>query len=259
MPDPCPHCGHETEAEACPLCGSPVDGPSGGGASAPGEGAPGGEGGAGTVPWEDPSVPFPDDLVRSWTESLFSPVSFFRRITDRGGFARPLLYFLLATVAGAVFTLVWEYAPLFSASGWDADGPLSPAVFFFLTPFVALVSLALSTLAYHLGAVVLSPEHRGIGATARVVCYAAGPSVLAAVPILGGLVGLVWTWVLQVVGLREAHRTSTVRAVLMVFWLWIVLFLLTAGLIVMAVVSGVGVEEGLRVPFSAATPAPPGS
>lgn len=234
----CPHCGHETEAATCPLCGSDVVG----------AGDPGGDG-PGPVPWEDPSVPFPDDLVRTWQSSLLEPSAFFGRVTGRGGFSRPLLYFLLATVAGAVFTLVWEYAPILP--GAPAEGPLGigPAVFFFLTPFVSLVSLAVSTLLYHLGAAVLAPERRGVGATARVVCYASGPSVLAVIPVLGGLVGLVWTWVLQVVGLREVHRSSTGRAVVMVFWPWILFSLVTAAMIALALSSGV--DEGLRLPLSA--------
>lgn len=239
MPRRCPHCGHETEAATCPLCGSDV-------AVEPG---PDAEGGPAPVPWEDSSVPFPDDLVRTWRSSLFEPVGFFARLSDRGTFARPLLYFLLATVAGAVFTLVWEYAPILPGAGPDGPMGIGPGLFFFLTPFVALVSLAVSTLLYHLGAVVLAPERRGMGATARVLCYAAGPSVLAVIPVLGGLVGLVWTWVLQVVGLREVHRTNTGRAVIMVFWPWLLFLLLTAGAIALALLAGV--EEGLRLPLSA--------
>lgn len=238
MPRRCPHCGHETEAATCPLCGSDVAGDPGPGADGPRP-----------VPWEDSSVAFPDDLVRTWRSSLFEPAGFFARLTGRGSFARPLLYFLLVTVAGAVFTLVWEYAPILPGAGPDGPMGIGPGVFFFLTPFVALVSLAVSTLFYHLAAVVLAPDRRGMGATARVLCYAAGPSVLAAIPIVGGLAGLVWTWVLQVVGLREVHRTSTGRAVIMVFWPWLLVVLLTAGLVALALVSGV--DESLRLPLSA--------
>lgn len=245
MPQRCPHCGHETEAATCPLCGSEVEGTPDPAAEGPGP-----------VPWEDASLPFPDDLLRTWRSSLFEPARFFGRVPDGASFARPLLYFLLATVAGAVFTLLWEYAPFLPGAGWGsgAAGPLSPAVVFFVTPFVALVSLVVSTLLYHLAAVVLAPGHRGIGATARVVCYAAGPSVLAAIPVVGGLVGLVWTWVLQVVGLREVHGTTTGRAVVMVFWPWILFTLIVAGLIALALVSGA--EHGLPLPLSALAAGP---
>lgn len=241
----CPHCGHETEAATCPLCGSDVTGaPSGREDPGAGGGAGVDGGGAAPVPWEDPSVPFPEDLLRTWRESLFGPTSFFRGVTDGAGFARPLLYFLLATVAGAAFSLFWDLFPLFSPPGWAASESygVSSAVVFFLSPFFALASLVVSTLVYHLGVVVLAPERRGMAATARVVCYAAGPAVLAAVPVLGGLAGLVWGWVLQVVGIREVHRTTTGRAVVAVFWVWIVFFLLTAGLVLLVLSTGMGGE-----------------
>lgn len=250
MPGTCLHCGHETEAESCPLCGSDVTGalsdreaPRGGGDGADGGGDP-------PVPWEDASVPFPGDLLRTWRESLFEPASFFRGVTDRGGFARPLLYFLLVTVAGAAFSLFWDLFPLLSPPGWaesEAYG-LSSAVVFFLSPFFALASLVISTLVYHLGVVVLAPERRGMATTARVVCYAAGPAVLAAIPVLGGLVALAWGWILQVVGIREVHRTTTGRAVVAVFWVWIVFFLLTAGLVFLALSTGMGGEAWPPVP-----------
>lgn len=242
MPDRCPHCGHETEADRCPLCGSRVSGasedsPSGGPAARAGGG----------VAWEDPDVPFPADLWRSWKESLFAPTAFFGRVARGGYFGRALLYFLLMTVAGAVFVLLWQSTlPLAPGPGASEALPgwWRPEVRFFLAPFVALVGLGLTTAIYHLGALALAPERRGLGATARVVCYSAGPSVLAALPFLGSLVGGVWTLVLQVVGLREVHRTSTGRAILMVLWLWIVLFLSMAVLVGLAVVYGVGDGTG---------------
>lgn len=238
MPDRCPHCGHETEADTCPLCGSEVTGPEGPAS----ERRPGGEEGR-TVAWEDPRVPFPADLWRSWKESLFAPAGFFGKLTESGYFGRALLYFLLMTVVGAVFVLAWQTAlPL--PAGPEASEALPawwrPEVRFFLAPFVALTGLVLTTLVYHVGAVVLAPERRGPGATARVVCYSAGPSVLAALPILGSVVAGVWTLVLQVVGLREVHRTTTGRALVMVFWLWIALFVFGAALIALAIAVGAG-------------------
>lgn len=262
MPRACPHCGHETGAETCPLCGtevaasSPAGEPSG--RSAPerepggteqAAGASGRPGDPGRVAWEDPGVPFPENLWRSWKASLFAPAAFFRRAADGSGLARPLLYFLLVTVTGAVFSLFWQYAPG-PVPAWDMGrgAPMGPAVGFFVAPFAALVGLAISTLVFHLGALVLAPDRRGIGATLRVVCYAAGPSVLAAVPVVGGPVGLIWTWVLQVVGLREVHRTGTGRAVVMVFWIWGLFLVFLAGLIVLALAGGAGEELRRALP-----------
>jgi hypothetical protein len=190
-------------------------------------------------------MPFPRDLWETWTGSLFSPADFFGRVTDEGTIVRALLYYLLLTVAGAFFALLWQ-AVGFSMLDTEAylgagrAAAAGPVVSFFTTPFVALFALVLVTLLYHLGALLLAPERRGLAATARVVCYAAGPSVLAVMPIFGSLVGAVWSLVLQVVGLREVHRTGTGRALVMVFWIWILLFLFTLGLLVLAAALGGG-------------------
>lgn len=265
----CPDCGHETEEAVCPLCGSDVPGAAAAGGE--GEGArragpappeessaastggrsddeapgPGGRSPApdGGVAWEDPSVPFPEDLIGTLRRSLFSPSDFFGDVDERGSIARPLLYYLLLTVAGAVFTLLWQYGlggdGSFLPAGPDGgEVVFGPAFAFFFTPFVALIALAFSTGVYHLGALAVAPQRRGVGATARVVCYAAGPTVLSIVPFVGSVAGAVWTIVLQVVGLREVHRTTTGRALVMVFWAWVVLILLFTGLLALAVMSG---------------------
>lgn len=246
MADTCPHCGHETEAEVCPLCGSKVAG-----AGEPAREAPAGAAGreGGPVAWEDPSVPFPENLWRSWRKSVFAPTGFYRRVGGGGSMARPILYYLLLSVTGAVLALVWRTVWLSgpSASSYLDGGAgvlTSPAVSFFLAPFLALAGLVVSTVLYHLAAVVLAPDRRGMAETARVICYAAGPSVFAVVPVAGSLVAAVWTLALQVVGLREVHRTSTVRAVLMVFWIWIVVFVLGALAVVLAVGAGLGSMAG---------------
>lgn len=208
----CPHCGHDTDPgeDECPLCGTPLDGG--------GEAESGREAG-GRTPWEEDGRAAA--LVDSWWESLSDPRRFFSRLDWEGGLERPLLYYLLFVVAGAGFGLLWSFllTPVL-ASALDVDN-LLPAVGggalllqqFFLTPFKALFWLAVFTGAAHLVVRVLAERPRPIGATARALCYSAGPQLLQAVPLLGGLVAVVWSAVLAVVGVRTAHRTGTGRAV----------------------------------------------
>lgn len=222
MPAACPHCGHESEGEVCPLCGSEMSGggrsgPSGAAsrdAPRPGRGSGAAGEGDGPVAWEDPAVAFPANAWRSWRESLFEPSSFFRRIDHGAPMARPILYFLLVTILGAFFNLFWQayaYMPLAGEAAGYGGGFY--VVQFFATPFVVLFVLAIQTLILHLFVLMLAPDRRGIGATARVICYASGPVVLSLVPFVGALAGGVWGLVLQVIGVREAHRTTTGRAV----------------------------------------------
>ena len=214
----CPHCGHESEADVCPLCGSEMPGAApGAGREEPGPGAPDPAAAAGEgrpVPWEDPGIGFPVDAWRTWRESLLQPTSFFRRPARGTSLVRPVFYFLLVSVLGAFFHLIWQaylYTPL-TGEGAAYGGGLY-VVQFFATPFVVLVGLGLQTLVLHLFVLMLAPQHRGIGSTTRLICYASGPAVLSAVPVLGPLAALIWSLVVEVVGIREVHRTTTGRAV----------------------------------------------
>lgn len=211
----CPHCGFDAGAgsAACPLCGSRL---------APRAVEPGP-----TVPpaWEEPGRGFPGKLLDTWRASLFEPTTFFRGVGTEPPFSRPLLYFLLVAVTGAFFTLWWETLGVWPTAWvgwgeWGAEmgpllpepGPAAALAGFFLSPFVALFGLGVWTVILHLFVLLFVPGRRTLGATARVVCYASGPTVFSAVPFLGSVVGLVWATVLQVVGVREVHRTTTGRA-----------------------------------------------
>lgn len=267
----CPHCGHDADASAdeCPLCGTPMGGAArgdegpggaGGGADAPAA-RPGEDGDEGPVPWEDPSLGFAAGIWETWRESLFEPARFFGRIRDEGTVGRALLYFLLVSVATSFAALVWEARGLTIAhmAGYVEAGGAAAAgrvVSFVLSPVLALVIALVLTVIFHLGALMAAPDRRGMGATARVVCYAAGPSVLAVVPIVGPVVGAVWSVVLQVVGLREVHRTTTLRGVFMVFWLWLVfaVFAVLMGLVVAWL--GGSVDGGALVLGGAGLPGP---
>lgn len=255
----CPHCGHEAEpgATECPLCGTPL--PGGGrdaqragregsgerGAGAAGPGREAGAAGGEPVPWEDPRTGFLEGFLATWRESLFDPATLFGRVRDRGSIARALLYFLLVTVVGAFFTLTWQavWISVLEIGAYARAGDataVGPVLSFFMSPFLALVGFVMATVIYHVAALVVAPDRRGMGATARVICYAAGPSLLGVVPLVGVLVGAAWTLVLQVVGLREVHRTGTGRALVMVFWLPASLVLLAVVLLVVAAAVGSG-------------------
>lgn len=259
----CPHCGYEADPdeEECPLCGTPLDGADeaserGSAGDGPGaareragtaeESGPGAAGDSpdGLTPWEAGGGV--GALVDSWWESLSEPRRFFSRIDWQGGWASPLLYYLLFSVLGAAFNTVWSVvlgsalASMVGAEGMEAMAAGgSPLLQFFLSPFSALFSLAAGSAAAHVGVRLLASRPRSLGATARSFSYAVGPQVLLAVPFLGSVLGGLWTLVLGVLGLREAHRVSTLRAVGILVVGFFVLFvgLMLAG--------GLGVVLGL--------------
>lgn len=241
----CPHCGYESEppAEACPLCGTALgSGEARGGE--PGAAEPGPDAVRDAPPWEREGSSFPVDLFRAWKRSLFSPSEFFGALHHGRGLARGLLYYLFFTVTGAFFALSWNLAGGFGARGelqrWLGMEPVQFAVLgFFVAPFAALVGLLFFTLVFHLLILVLAPRRRSLGDTARVLCYAqSGPQLFYAVPWVGSLVALVWGLVLTVVGFREVHRTTTLRAAAVVF-LPLILFATAMTLFFLAVMATV--------------------
>lgn len=252
----CPHCGYESEvaAEACPLCGTELGsrgpGRAAGSVSAGEEGPR--ERGQGP-PWERADATFPGDLLLAWKESLFDPAGFFGSLRPDRRLWRALLYYLLFSVVGSAFGLVWNLAMGFGGTEvlgaqWGMGRSQLALLGFLVAPFAALFGLLLSTIVFHLMAVLLVPDHRRMGETVRVLCYAqSGPQLFQAVPWIGSLVALVWSLTLMVVGIREVHGTSTPRAAGVVL---IPIFLVTValGFMFAALVATLG-SEGPAIPL----------
>jgi len=213
----CSHCGFEVgDVPACPLCGSPILPPP------PPEPRQKEDGRTLLPEWEDPVVSFPRTLTGTWIRSLMDPGGFYAGVPFEAPVMRPLLYFLIVTIVSAALSLFLSALGVSSDFLYESLGyePMmeggSTVINFWLTPFVSLGVLIAWTLILHLFALILAPQRRGPGATARVLCYSVGPSIFTVVPIVGTLVGAVWGLVMQVVGIRAAHRTTTGRAVLIV-------------------------------------------
>ncbi len=200
------------------------------------------------IPWEDPEVGFPEDLGRTWIESLTSPVSFFRRMEPEAPLARAVLYFLIMAVGAALFSLLWGLAgsapelPPQAADVIDLD-PRGIQLFgFFLSPFANLILLGLAAISVHLFVRLLTDSSRTLLATTRVICYASGPALLTIVPWVGEIAGWIGAAILLVIGIREVHGTTTGRATVTVLFPFLLAVLLAglAWLFVLAVFASLG-------------------
>jgi len=217
----CARCGHESAAfDRCPFCGGSAA-PSERGRAADGESA----GDANLPAWEDPAVPFPLNLVETWRRSVFEPGAFFAGGPFERAAVRPVLYYLLISVLAAALSLTWGallptaqpglvgmLAEIMNVGLPDAAGSAGRLADFFLTPFWAVLYLIIASLLLHVFVLLLVPGRRSLTATVRTICYASGPGVFAIIPFIGGWVAGIWGVVLTVIGLREAHRTTTGRA-----------------------------------------------
>lgn len=200
------------------------------------------------IPWEDPEVGFPEDLGRTWIESITSPVSFFQRMEPEAPLARAVLYFLIMAVGAALFSLLWGLAgsapelPPQAADVIDLD-PRGIQLFgFFLSPFANLILLGLAAVSVHLFVRLLTDSSRTLLATTRVICYASGPALFTLVPWAGEIAGWIGSAILLTIGIREVHGTTTGRATLTVLFPFMLAMLLVglAWLFVLAVFASLG-------------------
>ncbi|MBN1511686.1 MAG: YIP1 family protein [Phycisphaerae bacterium] len=71
----------------------------------------------------------------------------------------------------------------------------------------------------HLALMALAPRRCSLNETYRTACYALGPMVLSAVPVIGVFVALPWTLIAFARGLHAVHRVRIGVAVLAALWL----------------------------------------
>lgn len=153
---------------------------------------------------------------------LFNPVGFFRAVPRRGNFVNPLIFAAICALISGLLSGIIGF--LFALIGGDVVSAILGLIgAIILTPIVTVIGLFIGAGIYHLLVLLLvRPSNAGFEATFRVVAYSsvlALVSWLAAIPILGiliGLVVLVYAIFLYVVGIREVHATTTGRAALVV-------------------------------------------
>jgi hypothetical protein len=212
----CPHCGARIAAPdpaPAPVVSQPPD--------------PGG--GVWDNPWENragrgPVAAFAETLQRS----LFHPIAFFRGTAPDCGTGMALLYAVLVGTLSIAVAFVWQRA-LGDWVSFEFGGQFLPffenrvalaGVSVFLPLGVALGNLLWAAV-LHVSLVVLGGARGTYATTLKAVCYSSSATAFNVFPVCGAAVGAVWQMVVQVIGLRELHRTSTARA----FWAWFLPFL----------------------------------
>ena len=189
------------------------------------------------------------DVVR---RVLTGPADFFRSIARRGNFVNPLVFALICAVIYGVlnglFTMLGNIIKGTSGVGGGIAGLFGSIVF---TPILVALFLFVGAGIYHLLVLLLAGgSNAGYEATFRVGAYASAILIISWItslfniipiigPIIGGLLGLiigVYGVIIQVLGIREVHSTTTGRAVAIVLIptaviLLIVLFIVGAALL----------------------------
>lgn len=260
----CPHCGFSTEIRRdrirpgirwarCARCRERFEIPAeatpvGAEGRGPGEGADSrteAEAGAGPrhgAPWERRlDLGLWTSIYRTAKESLLSPDRLFKGMAHDAGLKEPLAFGLLLGSAGSMLGFFWQFLMISFASGRVAFVPFFPGEVTVGIIFVALMVftplfVAATLFAYagilHLMLRIVGGAQGGFEASFRVICYSQSAQALALIPFIGGWIGGLWQFIVQVIGLREIHETSYLR-VCMAFLIPVVgvVLLVVAGLI----------------------------
>ena len=214
----CPHCGKEIfdNQAFCQYCG----GRTGSGSPLPTTET----GGRKKTAWEDRDVHgFFGGILRTIQSTLFSPTEFFRTMTVTGGLTEPLLFSLIIGMVGLMISYLWQillqgtiqnFLPpeMSSAAGYDMFHGLGIAVMAILSPVAIILWLFIWSGIVHLCLMLVRGARQGFEATFRAVAYSHSTYLFMALPFCGGIIAAIWSIVLIIIGLKEAHEISGGKA-----------------------------------------------
>ena len=248
-PAVCPHCGQVIHKEAGTRDGgqmSPPPPPATGPASTGAE--PNEDRLRTTVPFEDSRFSFFGGMFETVKLALFQPSSFFQNYQFDGSIGRPLVFALVvgwfSTAVGVLWSLLFNASIMSAINKFIPNAGHSPMDRFgsqlFFTSIGGVVSLLIAPIAivlglfimaglYHLFLMMVSGAKRGFETTFNVTCYAVSAKLFAIIPFCGGTVAWIYSLVISIIGISNAHETEGWKgafAVLMPFVLCCCLVLL---------------------------------
>jgi hypothetical protein len=190
--------------------------------------------------WEDmENLGFFRAFFSTIRDVLFHPSRFFSRMPVEGGLIHPLIFALIMGVLGGVFSLVYQF--LFvsflgmlpnaeGTGGFQVPMMIGSAIGL---PIMTIIGVFLVSAVLHVCLMIVRGNKKGFEATFRVVAYTMSTQIFGIIPLLGGLIGGIWTVVVQIIGIRESHGISTGRSALAIFLP--VLVIVVLGLVLAAV------------------------
>lgn len=234
----CPHCHAvlpEPPDRFCPSCGTdlaalgvtappPPPPPPGYPPRAGYDTPPGGQ-----TPWERRGqIGLFNALVETTKQVLGQPAAFFRAMPVTGGVGAPLGYGVIVGYAGLFASVVYRaifqgivgtsLARMGGGSGeFERIAPYLQSgaglvIGLVFGPVFIAVALFVTSAIIHLVLLAMSGAARGFEATFRVCAYSEAAALFNIVPFCGGLIGGVYTIVLLIIGISEAHGISRGKA-----------------------------------------------
>jgi len=179
-------------------------------------------------PWERRAkLGLSEGFIQTLKLFVMAPTEAFAQTLKRGDFGSPLLFAIIVGWIGIAIGQIWEtlmgasilsmmpaevrnYVPFVPGT---AAGFLISVIF---APVYIIIGLFVWSAILHLCLVIvggLGKSVAGFEGTFRVVSYSTVAQLANLIPVAGGVISLVWSLVLAIVGLQQVHDTSTGKSV----------------------------------------------
>ncbi|GAB6058026.1 YIP1 family protein [Desulfonatronum parangueonense] len=193
------------------------------------------------VPWERLDIHgFFPGMWETIKRAMLRPVGFFQAMPVGSGQIKPLIFYLLIALFQIVMQMLWEMTGV--APGMAGDGEAMGANMLMLLvgyPAILTVLLYIMAVLVHACLNLVGGATRGFEGTFRALTYGSAPMVMTIVPVIGPLIGAIWSLVVTFLGYKHIHGTTTAKVILAMLLPLIPFVLILAVVMSMAQNSGV--------------------
>jgi hypothetical protein len=193
------------------------------------------------VPWERLDIyGFFPGLWETIKRAMLQPVAFFRSMPVGTGQTKPLIFYLLVAEFQIVLQMLWELTGVVPDMAGQ-EGATGISVLMLLVGYPIILTLLLYIMAglVHVCLHFVGVATRGFEGTFRALTYGSAPMVLTLIPMIGPVVGAVWSLVITFFGYKHIHRTTNAKVILAMLLPLIPFILFLAVVMTMAQRSGV--------------------
>lgn len=165
------------------------------------------------VPWERlDTFGFFSGIWETIKRAMLKPAIFFHSMPLGRGQIKPLIFYLLIAGFQIVMQMLWDMSGIGTHATSEAgiagtmilEGSL---LFLMILPVLLYFVAALM----HLSMKLVGVATRGFEGTFRALTYGSAPMILVVIPMIGPLIGAIWSLVVTFLGYKHIHRTSTVK------------------------------------------------
>lgn len=173
-------------------------------------------------PWE--TAPEPDGWFSAFYQTcmrvMFGAHNFFEHIRPDAPQVRPLIFYLIVSVVQVIVERVWSGVFLSLMSPSAASDPELERMLILLSPQISLpmtvllktgvsvVQLYVLAALMHFTYGFITRRKAEFSLVFQVAAYAAAPTLLCVVPLLGSIVGFIWMFACVLVGCRTALKLT---------------------------------------------------